>query len=65
MTPQPHPFAEAVTLATQFYDDGELARWLYLPQPLCGGSTPIQLLATGRSALLLQVMQALDDGVYI
>ena len=60
------PFGDAIkTLEAWWYTDEELARWLTAPQPLLDGLTPIQLLATGRKAELLNVVRALDDGAYL
>ncbi len=64
-TPNFAEFSEALLIAAGLYTDVELAFWLTAPQPLLGMWTPIQLLARGEGAKLLQVLQQLEDGVYV
>lgn len=60
------PFADAIrTLEAEWYTDAELATWLSSPQPLIEGKTPIELLAEGRKAELLNAIRALDEGAYL
>jgi Lar family restriction alleviation protein len=58
-------FSQALLIAAGLYSDVELAFWLTAPQPLLDMWTPVQLLARGEAPKLLQVMQQIEDGVYI
>jgi hypothetical protein len=58
-------FSQALLIAAGIYTDVELAFWLTAPQPLLAMWTPIQLLTRGEAPQLLQVMQQLEDGVYV
>lgn len=57
-------FADALLIAAGLYTDVELAFWLNAPQPMLEMWTPVQLLARGDAARLLQVLRMLEDGVY-
>jgi hypothetical protein len=63
--PESAAFLQAVGIAATMYSPPELAQWLQSPQPLIGGATPLQLLATGQTMPLFNAMRALDEGVYI
>lgn len=58
-------FSTAVALASEWYNDVELAVWLTAPQPLLHNLTPVQLLALGRAPELLRLMQAMEAGAYL
>jgi hypothetical protein len=67
LKPRPNfaEFSEALLIAAGMYSDVELAFWLTAPQPLLDMWTPVQLLARGEAPRLLQVMQQIENGVYI
>jgi hypothetical protein len=60
------PFADAIAILEEhYYTPVELCLWLQSPQPMIENITPLALLAQGRADELLQVVKAMDEGVYI
>jgi hypothetical protein len=43
----------------------ELTQWLVSPQPLLDGAIPADLLAKGRDAEVLRVLDQIGDGAYL
>lgn len=64
------PFADALRILEEhYYTPVELAQWLTSPLDQFGGRfggrLPIQVLAEGEAALILEAVQQMDEGVYL
>jgi len=62
--PESAAFLQALGIAATMYSPAELAQWLQAPQPLLGNQSPIELLATGQTLALFDILRAIDEGAY-
>lgn len=52
-------------LLHEFYDDGEIAEYLFSPHPQFPGYTAMDLIALGRIDDVIRTLKALDEGAYL
>ncbi|MCA8887916.1 MAG: helix-turn-helix domain-containing protein [Parvularculaceae bacterium] len=50
---------------SDFYEPDEARLWLQSAHPQLGGARPYDLIAAGRTADVLEVLERLDTGVYL
>jgi uncharacterized protein (DUF2384 family) len=49
----------------EYYEPSEVRMWLHAPHPQLSGERAIDVIRSGRAEDVLQVIQRLDDGVYL
>lgn len=49
----------------EFYSPSEIEEWLYARHPMLGGERAIDLIHAGRAGMVMAVIDALSDLVYL